>query len=48
METSQRDLDVLIGNQTRLVDDLSGQAEAQARRAEEAERRAAAHSARPG
>ena len=46
MESSQRDLDVLIGNQTRLVDDLSGQADAQARRAEEAERRAAAHSSR--
>jgi hypothetical protein len=37
---------VLIENQTRLVDDLSGQGEAQARRAEEAERRASAHSAR--
>ncbi|MBX9758608.1 MAG: hypothetical protein K2Y29_07500 [Beijerinckiaceae bacterium] len=46
MESSERDLDMLIGNQTRLVDDLSGQADAQARRAEEAERRAAAHQAR--
>ncbi|MFN3892188.1 MAG: P-loop NTPase fold protein [Beijerinckiaceae bacterium] len=46
METGQRDLDTLIGNQTRLVDDLAAQAEAQARRTEEAERRAAAHSSR--
>jgi hypothetical protein len=46
MESGQRDLDSLIGNQTRLVDDLSGQADAQARRAEEAERRASAHASR--
>ena len=46
METGQRELDTLIGNQTRLVDDLSSQADAQARRAEEAERRAAAHASR--
>ncbi|HEY8579926.1 MAG TPA: hypothetical protein VIL72_08580, partial [Beijerinckiaceae bacterium] len=37
----QRDLDALITNQTRLVDDLSTECDAQARRAEEAERRAA-------
>ncbi len=46
MDTGQRELDTLIGNQTRLVDDLSSQADAQARRAEEAERRAAAHASR--
>lgn len=46
METGQRELDTLIGNQTRLVDDLSAQADAQARRTEEAERRAAAHAGR--
>ncbi len=46
MQTSQRELDTLIGNQTRLVDDLASQAEGQARRAEEAERRAAAVSSR--
>ncbi len=46
METGQRELDTLIGNQTRLVDDLSSQADAQARRAEEAERRAASHASR--
>ena len=46
MQTGQRELDTLIGNQTRLVDDLASQSEAQARRAEEAERRAAAFSSR--
>ncbi len=42
MEASQREIDSMIGNQTRLVDDLASQADAQARRTEEAERRAAA------
>ncbi len=46
METGKRELDTLIGNQTRHVDDLAAQAEAQSRRAEEAERRAAAQSSR--
>jgi hypothetical protein len=46
MQTSQRELDTLIGNQTRLVDDLAVQSEAQARRSEEAERRSAAFSSR--
>ncbi|MDP2355107.1 MAG: P-loop NTPase fold protein [Beijerinckiaceae bacterium] len=46
MQTGARELDTLIGNQTRLVDDLASQSEAQARRAEEAERRAAAFSSR--
>lgn len=48
MQTGQRELDTLIGNQTRLVDDLAVQAEGQARRAEDAERRAAAVSSRAG
>lgn len=41
-EAGQREIDSMIGNQTRLVDDLAAQADAQARRTEEAERRAAA------
>jgi len=40
-EAGQREIDSMIGNQTRLVDDLAAQADAQARRTEEAERRAA-------
>lgn len=46
IEAGQRELDTLLGNQTRLVNDLSAQADAQAHRAEEAERRAATHSSR--
>lgn len=46
MEAGQREIDSLIANQTRLVNDLSAQADAQAHRAEEAERRAAVHSSR--
>jgi hypothetical protein len=41
-----REIDSLIANQTRLVDDLAAQADAQARRAEEAERRVATLGAR--
>lgn len=46
MDAAQREIDSMIGNQTRLVDDLASQADAQARRTEEAERRAAAGSIR--
>jgi len=48
MDARRHELDHLVSNQTRLVNDLSSDADAQARRAEEAERRAAAQGARAG
>lgn len=41
VQSAQRNLDVMIGQQTRLVDGLAAETEAHARRAEECERRAA-------
>ncbi|MDH7799944.1 MULTISPECIES: hypothetical protein [unclassified Beijerinckia] len=48
MDARRHELDHLISNQTRLVDDLGSDADSQARRAEEAERRAVAQGARAG
>lgn len=46
MQSAGREIDSLVSNQTRLVDDVAAQTDAQARRAEEAERRAAAFASR--
>lgn len=48
MDARKHELDHLVSNQTRLVDDLVSDADAQSRRAEEAERRAVAQGARAG
>ncbi|MDB5572306.1 MAG: hypothetical protein JWN93_3489, partial [Hyphomicrobiales bacterium] len=48
VQASQRDLDSMIANQARLVDSLSHEGEAQAQRAEEAERRVALQGSRAG